>query len=347
MARILYGVSGEGSGHSSRSREVLPDLIEHGHEVRVATYARGMTNLAADYDCIEIEGLTIVSFDNAVSRIGTVVENFRRVPRLAGAWARLSAQGFGEFRPDVVITDFEPMTAWQAKLFGVPLITVDNQQRMRYMRYSPPPGMTLDRLITVGIIAGMIPKPDACCVTAFVAGEPTNDRTWIFPPLVRRRVRSASPAPGEHILIYTTSGYDTLNEVARTFTGERFVVYGSGRDDRDGNLKYKLPSRDGFLDDLLKAKGIIATAGFTLTSEALYLGKPYLALPTAGQFEQQLNAWQLEQSGYGVAAHGDLRVCIERFMNTLPQIERAVAMAPRNDGSALRNKVLELIDRFA
>lgn len=347
MARILYGVSGEGSGHSSRSREVLPDLIERGHEVRIATYARGITNLASDYDCIEIEGLTIVSRDNKVSRIGTLVENLRRSVRLGKRWAQLRREGIRDFKPDVVITDFEPMTAYLARLNGIPLITVDNQQRMRYMRYTPPPGMTLDRWITVGVIAAMTPKPDASCVTAFVPGEPTNDRTWIFPPLVRRRVRAATPTNGDHFLIYTTSGYDTLNEVAQSFPDERFIVYGSGRDDAVANLQFKLPSRDGFLEDLLAAKGVIATAGFTLISEALFLGKPYLALPTTGQFEQQLNAWQLEQSGYGVAAHGDLRACVARFIDSIPEIAKAVAKAPRNDGSELRNKVIELIDALS
>ena len=347
MARILYGVSGEGSGHSSRSREILPDLIEHGHEVRVATYARGIDNLAADYDCIEIEGLTIVSRDNKVSHIGTVIENLSRMPRLGRRWMQLRREGFREFKPDVVITDFEPMTAYLARLNGIPLLTVDNQQRMRYMQYDPPPGMSLDRFMTVAVIAGMVPRPDASCVTAFVIGEPKNDHTWIFPPLVRRRVRTASPTDGDHILIYTTSGYDTLNHVAKSFPDAHFIVYGSGRDDREGNLQFRLPSRDGFLKDLLAAKAVMATAGFTLISESLYLGKPYLALPIKGQFEQQLNAWQLEQSGFGAAAGSDLHASVAQFLETLPAIAERVAGAPRNDGSALRSKVLELIDQYS
>lgn len=347
MARIIYGVSGEGSGHSSRSSEVLPELIEHGHEVRVATYARGIDNLARDFDCIEIQGLTIVSHNNRVSQLGTLTENMRRIPGLRRTWRRLRREGFEEFRPDVVLTDFEPMSAYLAKQFGLPLITVDNQQRMRYMRYEPPPGMLIDRKLTVAIIAAMTPQPSASCVTAFVQGEPTNDRTWIFPPLVRREVRSRTATTGDRYLVYTTSGYDTLNEVLRSFPGERFIVYGSGRDDTQGNLEFKLPSREGFIADLQDARGVIATAGFTLISESLYLGKPYLALPTTGQFEQQLNAWQLEQSGFGVAAKGDLRDCVARFIAGIDSLRDSVAKAPRNDGSALRAKVLELVAQFS
>jgi len=347
MARIIYGVSGEGSGHSSRSSEVLPDLIERGHEVRVATYARGISNLCRDFDCIEIEGLTIVSRDNRVSRIGTLVENLRRCARLGRRYARLRREGFEEFRPDIVITDFEPMTAYLARLNGIPLITVDNQQRMRYVRYEPPPGMVLDRHLTVAIIAAMIPRPNASCVTAFVPGEPTNDHTWIFPPLVRREIRARAASEGDKFLVYTTSGYDTLNAVLKKrFREHRFIVYGSGREDTDANLEFRLPSKEGFISDLVAARGVIATAGFTLISESLYLGIPYLALPTTGQFEQQLNAWQLEESGYGVAAHGDLGDCIARFIDNISRMRATVANAPRNDGSELRGKVLELVDKF-
>lgn len=48
------------------------------------------------------------------------------------------------------------------------------------------------------------------------------------------------------------------------------------------------PGLAGFLQDLASAKAVMATAGFTLISESLQLGKPYLAMPMDGQYEQQL-----------------------------------------------------------
>ena len=38
----------------------------------------------------------------------------------------------------MVITDFEPMTAYLAYTNDLPLITIDNQHRMRYMQYDGP-----------------------------------------------------------------------------------------------------------------------------------------------------------------------------------------------------------------
>ena len=45
MVKIVYGVSGEGSGHSSRARQMLTHLQAQGHQVKVATYDRGLRNL--------------------------------------------------------------------------------------------------------------------------------------------------------------------------------------------------------------------------------------------------------------------------------------------------------------
>ena len=50
LAKIVYGVSGEGSGHSSRSREMLAHLKDLGHDLTVVSYDRGYLNLKDDFD---------------------------------------------------------------------------------------------------------------------------------------------------------------------------------------------------------------------------------------------------------------------------------------------------------
>ena len=49
---------------------------------------------------------------------------------------------------------------------------------------------------------------------------------------------------------------------------------------------------------------MISTAGFTLTSESLYLGKPIMVVPNNGIFEQTLNALFLERDRLGAASYG-------------------------------------------
>jgi uncharacterized protein (TIGR00661 family) len=344
MTRVLYGFSGEGSGHSSRAREMARALIAAGHQVKLCSYDRGYRNLCSEFDVFEIEGLTIGSSDNRVSIVKTFTENLKRLPD-AGRAAFALRDVFKSYEPHCVITDFEPMTAVLAHHFGLPLISVDNQHRMRYVEHEIPEGREQEALMTRTIIRMMVPSPDVALVTSLVPGQPKNDRTFIFPPMVASEVRQLSTSHGDTILVYVTNGFDSLINLLKQFSRERFLVYGTGRPKGiDGNLEYFEPSRPRFLEQLAAAKAVIATAGFTLISEALYLRKPYLAFPMEGQYEQELNAFQLAQSGWGRAASESGYETIGSFLYDLPDINNKLSVLPPMDnGEAIKHKLLELV----
>ena len=204
MTRIIYGFSGEGSGHSSRTREMARCLIDAGHEVRLVSYDRGYRNLQSKFNVLEIEGLSIASEDNKVSKLRTFRDNLRKLPAGRRGWQSLRAL-FHEFKPDVVITDFEPMTAWLAERYKIPLITIDNQQRMRYVDYQVPAGREKEARSIRRLIRMMVPRPTVSLVTAFHRGNLTNDRALQFPPIVSQDVLDLKPTIGEHHLVYLTS----------------------------------------------------------------------------------------------------------------------------------------------
>ena len=324
MSRILYGVSGEGSGHSSRATEMTRHLLSCGHEVRIVSYDRGYRNMSVEFDAIEIEGLHIVCDNNRVRPLKTVWHNLRRGGRAIRRLKALREQ-VRAFRPDCVITDFEPTTAWLAWWWRLPLISLDNQHRMRYMEFRSPARLLLSRWITVLLIRLMIPAPSAALATTYYYGERKNDRIFLFPPILRREVLSCKPTIGTHHLVYVTSHFEHLLELLKTFPERQFVVYGCQRQGVDGNLSYRPFSTEGFLRDLESCQSVLATAGFTLISEAIYLGKPYLALPMAGQFEQQLNAICLEELGFGVNARRADRAALSGFFECLPSLQARVA----------------------
>ena len=344
MARIVYGVSGEGSGHSSRAREMASHLLEQGHDVWLVSYDRGFRNLKDDFQVLEVEGLRIASADNKVSLVKTFTENLKRLPAGHRTLQQVRRQLFKEFQPDCVITDFEPMTAYLAQHYQVPLITLDNQHRMRYLHYTCPPELKLESQVTKNIIRLMVPKPDVSLVTAFHFGKLRNERTFVFPPIVRQAVLAHEPENHDHILVYATSGFESLLDQLKLFGRESFLVYGYDRNDVDGPLRYKPFSKDGFLADLASAKAVVATAGFTLISEALFLQKPYLALPMQGQFEQQLNAFQLDQLGYGKGASELSAEVIGDFLYRLPEYRKELAEGyTPGDPRDIKKKIDELL----
>ncbi len=343
MARIVYGVSGEGFGHSSRACVVLEHLTNVGHEIKVVTYDRGVRHLSGDFDIFETEGLHIESVNNRVAPIKTLLSNLSRLPDGHKKLQMLKKEIFKGFRPHAVITDFEPMCAYLAHHYDLPLITIDNQHRLRYMHYDFPKLLKADRQLTVHIIRAMVPKPDVSLVTTFYFGAVKNRRTFLFPPLLRAEVRRLIPTRGGHILVYLTSGFESFVEMLKAFPHERFIVYGQGIQGQEGHLTFKAPSKQGFLNDLAACKGVMATAGFTLITEALHLKKPYLALPMTGQFEQAINAVFLDKLQCGVNMQRADEAGIAEFLDRLPEFEAAAAHLPRFDNQPLLDKLDSLL----
>lgn len=344
MTRIVYGVSGEGSGHSSRAREVIRHIERSGHEVKVASYDRGYRNLASDFDVLEIEGLHIATADNRVSVVRTFTENLARLSDGIRSLRVLRKQLFDSFQPEVVLTDFEPMTAYVATHKGLPLVTLDNQHRMRYMEFPCPEDLRSEARLTKGVIRAMVPRPDVSLVTTFYFGDVSNDRTFLFPPILRSEVLEAESERGDHVLVYFTKGFDSFLEMLSTsFPRERFRVYGTAEEGVRGNLDLRPPSSDGFLEDLRTSKAVIATAGFTLMTESLHLGKPLLALPMRGQFEQELNAILLEDLWCGLCCREPDASRVAELFYRLPELEERL-LKQRNPGNAaLFEKLDELL----
>ena len=342
MARIVYGVSGEGSGHSSRARVVAAHLETRGHRVTIVSYGRGYDNLKDRFDVFQTEGLHIATRDNEVSKRRTFMDNFQRLPQGHRKLNALKKHLFQDDPPVVVLTDFEPMTAYLAHHYDLPLVTIDNQHRLRYMSYPCPAELKTDQLLTENIIRAMVPRPDVSLVTTFYFGETRNDRTFLFPPLLRDEVLDLVPAEDGHVLVYLTSGFGSFLDLIRTFKRERFIVYGCGSDREEDHLHFKAPSREGFLQDLAGCKAVMATAGYTLITEAFHLRKPYLALPMRGQFEQEINAFFLEQLGCGRNLQQVTPEGIGDFLYSLPEYKSRLSDYPGSDNTAL----LGMLDRL-
>jgi uncharacterized protein (TIGR00661 family) len=307
------------------------------------SYDRGYRNLRKDFDVFENEGLHIASLDNKVSKVKTFTDNLKKLSKGHKSLMALRRNIFKAFKPDCVITDFEPMTAYLANHYDLPLITIDNQHRFRYMIYECPSYLKNDQLLTETIIRAMVPRPDVSLVTTFYYGDVKNDRTFLFPPILRSEILNSKPITGKNILVYLTSGFESFLDLLKTFSREHFLIYGYDRDDMEGNLQYKPFSKDGFLQDFASCKAVMATAGFTLMTESLHLRKPYLALPMLGQFEQELNALFLEQLQYGMNLRNISQEAIGHFLNSLPDFKKQLRRYRAKDNSEIKVKIKELL----
>jgi uncharacterized protein (TIGR00661 family) len=344
MANILYGVNGEGAGHSTRAKEVIAHLISKGHSVHVASFDRGLRNLSEDFQVNEIYGFRLAYVNNRVRYRRTLAKNLITVGQAARSAKRLGELA-DTWQVEIVITDFEPLTCHIGHRKGLPIISIDNQHCLTNTQISYPKEYRRDAAAAKLVTRAMVPRADVYLVTSFFTVPIKKRRTYLFPPILRGQVLRTSPTESEHVLVYVTSPSPLLAQLLRSIRC-RFVAYGFGREGQDGNILYKKPAMDAFLEDLSSAKAVVANAGFSLLSEALHLGKPYLAVPVKHQFEQIFNAYWLERMGYGAYWEELNKERLESFLYNLPQFREKLIDYPRQGNAALLQKVDELVAQY-
>jgi uncharacterized protein (TIGR00661 family) len=342
MANILYGVNGEGAGHSSRSREILAHLKAKGHEIHVASFDRGLKNLAEDFEVTEVYGLRFSLAHNRVRYARTILRNLASVPRAARSMHKLSRLA-EETKIQLVITDFEPISSRLGHKLRLPVLSIDNQHILNYGEISYPRQYRKEAAAARMVSRLMTPGADAYFVTSFFIPRSKNKRAFFFPPILRKVVLESSTSEGDAVVVYVTSPAVELADLLKRIR-QRFVCYGFNRDGQDGNLCFKKPSQEGFLKDLRESKAVLANSGFSLISEALHLGKPYLAWPVKHQFEQVFNGYYIDKMGFGAYWDDLNKERVESFLFNLGVYRENLASYPRKDNSALFGKLDEWIE---
>jgi uncharacterized protein (TIGR00661 family) len=345
MASILYGVNGEGAGHSTRAKEVITHLQDKGHTVHVVSFDRGLRNLGAHFDVTEIYGPRLAYVNNRVRYRKTLAKNLVSAPRAAKSAAHLMKLA-EQWQTQLVITDFEPLSCHVGHRKRLPVISIDNQHVLTNTDITCPRDYRRDMAATKLVTRLMTPRADAYLVISFFAARSRRRNTVVFPPILRGEVLQAQPWKGDHVLVYVTSPSPVLVKLLSKVRCS-FIAYGFGQEGQQGNILFKKPGMEEFLTDLAGCRAIIANAGFSLVSEALHLGKPYLAVPVQNQFEQILNAYHIQQSGYGAFWDDLNKERVESFLFNLEEYAEALKEYPRSGNISLFNKLDELIAEYA
>ncbi|CAB1083996.1 Glycosyltransferase [Olavius algarvensis Delta 1 endosymbiont] len=118
--KILYGVQTTGNGHISRSREVIRELKNLGHEVQVLLSGRKPA-MQSDLEAFEpyetFDGLTFCSHRGRLQYFQTALKL-----KLFQFYRDIAAYDSSDL--DLVITDFEPLSSRIARRRSLPLIGV-------------------------------------------------------------------------------------------------------------------------------------------------------------------------------------------------------------------------------
>ena len=288
--------------------------------------------------------------DNVVKKRKTLLANLEAAagfPGNVGAYIDV----WQSFAPDVVISDFESFTYAFARSQMVPVISIDNMQVIARCEHDD--DVITDKkayLLAKGIVKAKLPNANAYLITTFFYPPVKKRRTSLHPPILRETILDAraDAEAGEHVVVYQSAeGHESLVDVLKE-AGVPFRIYGMRRDleapETDGPLTFCPFSEERFVEDLATSRAVIAGGGFTLMGEALYLGKPVLAVPLIGQFEQAINAAYLEKLGYGAQAAHISKAELRSFLEQSPTYSHALTAFEHDKNVGLFDALKSALD---
>jgi uncharacterized protein (TIGR00661 family) len=192
---------------------------------------------------------------------------------------------------DLVLTDFEPVTAWAGRLRGKHVISLGHQPAFDYA--VPTAGRDLC---------------SAMVMRLFAPGRTRIGMHWnsfgapILPPIIHAGHESLL-CDDRKVLVYLPfEDQARVQALLGQIDDYQFYIYAPENVfSQHGNLHCRPTSLAGFKADLHSCSAVICNAGFELSSECLALGKRLMVKPVERQMEQASNALALCQLGYGAS----------------------------------------------
>jgi len=334
--RIFYGVQGTGNGHITRARVMAKELFAAGIDVTFQFTGRP----ADKYFDMEVfngyqsrTGLTFHTEKGQVSYLKTALD--AKPITFIKDMKSLDLSGY-----DLVISDFEPVTAWAAKSQKKPVLGIGHQYAFNYKipREGSDP-------IADQVMKYFAPADKGVGLHWHHFGQP------ILPPIIDTPETPKNIIKNK-IIVYLP--FEDQHEVIRhlsPFENFEFHVYSPDvAPSRFDHITCNTLSRDGFQKDLYDSAGIISNAGFELASEALQLGKKILAKPLHAQMEQASNAAALQQLGYGHIMNDMDIAVIEHWLHdnhavhiTYPNIAKVLVQWIQNGMPEMDTEFIEAV----
>ncbi len=304
--KILFGIQATGNGHITRSTEIYKLLKQHPDVEQLdVLISGGQAKMSLPFEVnYQYKGL---SFYYGKKGKISILKSIGKANFLSISIALMKVP-FREY--DLIISDYEPITLWGAKIAGVPAVGIGNMYSMTSKNFPKVGGSSkASKFITKMM----------CPAKNKIGMHFQKFDDFIFYPVIRGEIRNAPTSDKNFTLVYLNSYTDEhIAKVlsAPQFSHRKFVVYSKEKTTTTsiGNCLIKPLDNDTFIEDILSCSGVITAGGFQTISEALYLGKKLFVIPIKKQFEQNSNAKILEQMGVDTCKELNAD-CIEQWLS--------------------------------
>lgn len=285
--KILYGIQGTGNGHVSRARTIVP-ILEKIAAVEVLISGSAY-NVVPDFKVnYKMKGLDLaIHSRGGVSITKTVLNS--NLPRLLFDILKFDINTY-----DLVISDFEPVSAWAAKITKVPSIALGHQAAFKYDE-CPRPEHKLksgERILS-----------SYCPADKHIGFHFQQYHKNILCPVIPEELKRLHPTPGEHISVYLPAfSNNWLRKYFSEFREQKWEVFSS-----QTKMPYNYRNVDFYPiqtnkwhQSIASCKAAIIGAGFEGPAELLHLRKPFMVMPIKNHYEQLCNSSALDSMGIPV-----------------------------------------------
>ena len=283
--KILYAIQTTGNGHLSRAQKLAPEFSK---KAKVDILTSGPKNNFPTYKTPikHYKGFKFfTSKSGSINWIKTIFLN--NYFQFFIDVLKCPVKDY-----DLVISDYEPISAWASILRGVKCVALSNQYVLNSENVPKP--KKYSRLVLRFI--------NLFCPSKVGYGyhyRPYNKN--ILDPIIRDNIREINASTSNEILIYlpTYSINNIVDIIKQIPVKMEWTIF---TNESNSNYNLERININSISDELFTKKigscyGIICAGGFSTTSEAIFLGKPMLVVPVKAQIEQQFNAAALEKEG--------------------------------------------------
>lgn len=282
--KILYAVQGTGNGHLSRAQDIIPALQNRAQVDILVSGSQAEVKLPFNVK-YKLKGLGFyfgkkggIDFLKTFSN-NSLISVFKEIKNCP-------VEAY-----DLVINDFEPISAWACFFKGVKSISLSHQGVL----YTPNVPKPLHR----DIIGKLVLKYYAKCNRNYgFHFKKYNDK--IHTPVIRKTIRKLKPKEKGHYTVYLPAYSDeNIIAVLSKIKDVKWKVFSKQARNyyQKKNVYIRPISGEKFERSLADCNGIICGAGFETPAEAIYLKKKVLVIPMKNQYEQYFNAKALEELG--------------------------------------------------
>jgi len=284
--KILYAIQGTGNGHISRAREIVPLLQQYGEVDLLISGTQAEVSLAQPLK-YKFHGFSFV--------FGTKggVDNWAtfKIMNLPQLWRDMHSLPLSQY--DLVINDFEPVSAWACRLQKIPSVSLSHQ---------------------CSFVSPNTPRPEKWNYAEWIFKyySPTTYHIgfhferyadFIHTPVIRSEIRNMETSNLGHYSVYLPAYDDKIlfKHLSKAKDVEWQIFSKRQKTPfREGNVQILPVNNEGFNKSLASCTGLLTGGGFEGPAEALFLQKKVLMIPMTGQYEQRCNALAASRLGVPV-----------------------------------------------